>query len=117
MLDESASPVDQLLHHRFDAPALGAVAYRRVAAQQATLSHQAQDVHRQRSKLADEVVGVELTQWLLLPVILRTLLTRRVFQIVPAGTRLLMLEPVSTAVNPFNGGHGKLLNTVIIYSI
>lgn len=51
-LDEPARPVDQLLHHRLDPPALGRMAHRGVWPQQAALAHQAQDVHRQCCKLA-----------------------------------------------------------------
>lgn len=36
----------QLLHHRLDAPALGAVAHRRIGLVQSVLSNQTQQVHR-----------------------------------------------------------------------
>ena len=61
-LDDAPSLVDQLLHHRLDAPTLGAVAYRRGRPQQGALAHQAQDVHGQRGQLAHQVVGVELAR-------------------------------------------------------
>ena len=56
-LDQPACQVDQLLHHRFDAPSLGRVAYRRVWPEQPALAHQAQDVHRQRRQLAHQRIG------------------------------------------------------------
>ena len=62
VLDQPPRPVDQLLDHRFDAPALGTVAHRRVRPEQATLADQAQDVHRQGGELAHQIVGVELAR-------------------------------------------------------
>lgn len=62
MLDQPACPVDQLLHHRLDAPSLGRVAHRCVRPEQSALAHQAQDVHRQRREPAHQRVGVELAR-------------------------------------------------------
>jgi hypothetical protein len=62
VLDPSSRPVDQLLHHRLDASALDALAHRRIGSEQPSLTHQAQNVHRQRGELAHQVVGVELAR-------------------------------------------------------
>ena len=62
VLVESAGPVDELLHHCLDPPALGWVEHRCVRPQQTALAHQAQDVHCQRSELANQIVGVELAR-------------------------------------------------------
>jgi hypothetical protein len=52
----------QLLHYRLDATALGFVAYRRIRLVQGVLANQAQQIHRHSSKLADQIVGVELAR-------------------------------------------------------
>lgn len=62
MLNEACSFVDHFLQHRLDAPALGRVTYGRILAGQTTLADQTQDVHRQRSQLAHQVVRVELAR-------------------------------------------------------
>jgi hypothetical protein len=61
MLDDASSAVDELLHHRLDAPYLGGVALQCLRAQQPALADQAQ-VHRHRGELAHEAVGVELAR-------------------------------------------------------
>jgi ABC-type branched-subunit amino acid transport system substrate-binding protein len=43
-LDEPPRAVNQLLHHRLDAPTLGAVPHRRIDPEQTALAHQAHDV-------------------------------------------------------------------------
>ena len=60
MLDQAARPLDQLLHHRLDAPSLGLVAHRRIGPEQSALAHQPQDVHRHGRQPAHQRVGVEL---------------------------------------------------------
>ena len=62
MLDQPPGAVDEFLHHRLQAPALGLVAHRCVGPEQAALAHQAQDVHRQRRQAAYQRVGVELSR-------------------------------------------------------
>ena len=60
MLDHAGRPEHQLRHHRLDAPALGAVAHRRIGLIQSVLPNQTQQVHRHRRQLAHQVVGVKL---------------------------------------------------------
>lgn len=58
-LDQALSAVDQLLHRRLDARALGAVEHWRGGSGQTARADWAQDAHRLRSKLARPVVAVE----------------------------------------------------------
>ena len=58
VFDQAPGPVNQLLRHCLDAPALGAVAHWRIRAKQAARVHQALDVHGQRGELAHQVVGI-----------------------------------------------------------
>ena len=60
VLDHSGRLEHQLLHHRLDAPALGNMAHRRIRLVEGILSNQTQQVHRHRSQLAHQVVGVKL---------------------------------------------------------
>ena len=62
MPDEPPGAVDELLHHRLQPPVLGWVVHRRLWSLQAALAHQAQEVHRQRRRLAHRVIGVEIAQ-------------------------------------------------------
>ena len=61
-LDQPPGAVNQPLHNRLDPTSLGFVAHRRVGAEQATLAHQARDVHGHRRKLAQAVVRIELAR-------------------------------------------------------
>ena len=61
MFDQTPGALAQRLHHRLDAPPLGAVPDgMRIGPEQAALSHQSQDVHSQCLHLAHQGVGVEL---------------------------------------------------------
>jgi len=61
-LDQPACAVDQLLHHRLGAQALGVVGHRWVRPEQSALAHQSQDVHRQRGELTHKVFVADLPQ-------------------------------------------------------
>ena len=61
-LDKPPGPIDQILHHRLQAGALGRVAYRRIGPEQSALAHQAQDVHRERRRLAHQSIGAEFAR-------------------------------------------------------
>ena len=61
MADHAGRLEHQLLHHRLDAPALGCVAHWRVGLCQCVLPNQAQQIHRHRGELANQIVGVKLS--------------------------------------------------------
>lgn len=62
MADHARGFAHQLLEHRFDAPALGFVAHRRERLVQSVLANQAQQIHRHRSQLAHQIVGVKFAR-------------------------------------------------------
>src|SRR5688572_1264128 len=59
---ELGGQVDELLHYRLDAPALGRMPDRGLRADESLLAHQAQDVVGERSERQDQGVGGELAR-------------------------------------------------------
>ena len=62
MADHSRGLEHHLLHHGFDAATFGGVAYRRIGLIEGVLPNQAQQVHRQRSELAHQIIVIELAR-------------------------------------------------------